>query len=463
MAKQRRVSVRSYDRKTNTKTGVNKFLIGLLRNYNEVLNMNNSSPYLHNYVTYFEVGYRTAKSQVINGILRRFNTLQARLRAIANRANAIAQKQCTALGFQSVNEMNQQYRQYLNNSTGVSFVQYLQAIRYYKHARVDNMLTSDKKEVKAQRLQALQQELVNKLKNAGLDLQKHGYDTQDYAKLIKTIGVNQYQAEAYIGRVAEPIVTEVLQRMIPDTIAEFVGDDLTRMGNTQDIKITAKDGTVVSFSLKIASQVDKATGQYSDYFSAKRGVASDNARLYTLDSVVTPLNYGQDTVDLINYIVYNNQILTGTSFTEPVMTYLRYIVGWEFILSGLFGSGFSEVMIENFPMFLITQDRIISMADIISAVASFPIEKMSTLASQNRSDYRFALTLGKGRSGQELLKEKMNILQQYSGQGASMSYVDLKNNLNGGSALGSMYGSIRSNLSFRVSYRIALENIAKLL
>ena len=114
-------------------------------------------------------------------------------------------------------------------------------------------------------------------------------------------------------------------------------------------------------------------------------------------------------------------------------------------------------------MFLITQDRIISMADIISAVASFPIERMSTLASQNRSDYKFALTLGKGRSGQELLKEKMNILQQYSGQGLSMSYTDLKSNLNGGSALGSMYGSIRNHLSFRVSYRIALENIEKLL
>jgi hypothetical protein len=67
----------------------------------------------------------------------------------------------------------------------VDFLQYLQAIRYYKHARVDNMLSCEKKAIKAQQLQSLQQELVNKLKNVGLDLQKRGYNTQDYAKLIK--------------------------------------------------------------------------------------------------------------------------------------------------------------------------------------------------------------------------------------------------------------------------------------
>jgi hypothetical protein len=462
MAKQRRISVRSYDRDTNTKTGVNKFLIGLLRNYNEIVGMNSGSPYLHNYVTYFEAGYRTAKTQVISGILERFKILQARLRAVASRADKVARQQCVSLGFTTVDEMNQQYRQFLTSSANIDFLEYLQAIRYYKHARIDSILEKTDKTIKTQNLQLLQKDLVDKLKTVGLDLQNNGYNTQDYDKLIKTIGTNPYQAEAYIGRVAEPIVVESFKRFIPDGIVEFVGDDLQRINNTQDFKITTKDKTIVRFSLKIASQVNRQTGEYSDYFSAKRGTAGTSAYSYTLDKVITPENYGQDTVDLINYIVYNNQILTGTHFTESVMTYLRYIVGWEFILSGLFGSGFDENLTENFPMFLVTQDRIISMADIIDAIANFPIEQISTIASQNRSNYRFALTLGKGRSGQQLLKEKMSILKQTSNATPSISYIDLKNKLKDGSVLDSMYNSIKKNLSFKVSYRIALENITKL-
>ena len=463
MAKIRRPSVRSYDRKTNTKTGVNQFLNSLLKNYSEVISMNRGTPYIHNYVTYFERGYKTARAEVLNGILKRFNALQSRLRRIANQANSIATKQCNAMGFNSTEEMNQQYRQFINSSIQCNFLEYFQAIRYYKHARVENMLNINPDIDKKTQLFEMQKELITKLKHAGIDLDKQGYDITDYNKLINTYGVNPYQTEQYIGRITEPIVTEMLKKFIPQTIVEFVGEDLERMKNTQDIKLTARDGTIVTFSLKIASQVNRETGEYSDYFSAKRGTASENAIQYSLSHVITPANYGSDTVDLINYIVYNNQVLTGTSFTEPVMTYLRYIIGWEFILSGLFGSGFTEAMISQFPMFLITQDRIISMADIISAIADYPFEKIQMLASQNRSNYRFALTMGKGRSGKDLLKEKMDILTQYKSTDPTMTYSTLKSKLNSGSALNSMYSAINKNLSFKVSYRIALENIQKLI
>lgn len=464
MAKRSRPSIRSYNKKTNTKTQIYSYLKGILKNLSEVSSMNSGNPYIHNYVTYFSIGYATAKSTVINGILQRFFELQNKMKNIAKQASSIAQQQCKAMGFESVDEMNLQYRLFLKSSSKTNFFDYFNAIRYYKHARIDSLLNHSKVAADNQQdIVQLQNELAVKLKNVGIDLQKHGYDTADYNKLIERLGVNPYAVEKYIGNVAEPIVTELFKEFIPGICAEFVGKTIDKNTNTQDIKLTTVDGTIVTFSLKISGQINRETGTYSDFFTATRGNAAENAVKYSLENYVNYSTYGTDVVDLINYIVYNHQLLTGTQFTEEVLTYLRYIVGWELILSGLFGTGFQEFAIQQFPMFLMTQDRIISMADVIEALASFPFEKMKYLASQNKANYKFALTLGKGRSGKDLLQDKVNILKTHSGVGSTMTYTELKSKLDSKASLKAMQNSVAKHLSFKVHYTIALNNITNLM
>jgi hypothetical protein len=431
--------------------------------------MNASSPYIHSHLENFEIGCsKEVESKIITSINNRFQLIKQKIRRVAQKATELANEQCKALGCANMEEMNAIYRQFLTNKNVGAFGNYLELINEYKHSRMEiiNGNTNN------QTIDQLQTELIDKLKakRIPIRLQQQGYtnNLKDYNDLIKHLGTNPALAEIKLGNIAEPIVTEYLAKVFSKQIkgASFEGKSERRNKDTTDIKLTSKDGTEIRFSLKISSTVDK-NNNYSDAFSATRGSLGSKMTEYNLERLITDKNYGN--IDLIKYVVYNHQILNGTStITQKVISYLKYIVGWEFILSALFGKGLAqedkitkEKMLD-YPMFLITQDRIITMGEILNIVSNYSIAQASQFASQTPNNYKFSTKLA-GRNNSNLLEAKKKDLQSQEKGQPRMSYSELKKGTNTAAALASSYSAIKKNLSFKVHYKIALENIHQLI
>ena len=478
-----------YKRKKYDTTQPNQAKRNVVSTLSSINTMNqitiSDQPYIHNNVDMFYVGYKTIRDDLNYTLNRYFHAFIDEAKEYGLKMKKYENEVLNRLGISDINQLNQIFEFFSNiDNFNTPVVQLINSLRMLKNSYVEvnkSNLSAENAKQKLHEFFNKQIDVIGKNLNQITDSQNLLEQTRAlHKRLQKTEGkpIDFFIGDAYEGIFAlwlqeidkyinsekgQNKLIEIFGKSVEDIIVDEVVkiENKDQHTNTSDISVIFKKIEEIKINLSLKTGQEKY--DYIDVFTDSRGYkkrqgATKSDTKYSIKELKTELNsteYGYLIYALSNYKVLN----TSQSIVKDTLNYLSYGLAWKMLLEAVFGTNFtSNVNNGTAPLFIVTLNKIYSIADTLLYIANFQYDDIGGIITkpENNKNNRYLIQNNTAKSKmKDLNKMKNNLLTHVH---PKPDYVDLYTSFISDGILQQILNPILNDLTYQVKYRIQMDN-----